>query len=62
MAYSSYVASSGTQVSYGVDVDAKGTIYLAGFSNGAIFDALQGTPKTTAAGNTDAFLMGVNPQ
>ena len=62
MAYSSYVASSGTQVSYGVDVNAQGTIYLAGFSNGAIFDALQGTPKTTAAGNTDAFLMGINPQ
>jgi hypothetical protein len=62
MRYSSFVASVGSQVSYGVDVDNKGVIWLAGFTNAGIFDALNGVPKTTAAGDIDSFLMGINPQ
>jgi hypothetical protein len=62
MLYSSFIASTGTQVSYGVDVSANGIIYLVGFTTGAIFDPLGGVARVTATGTTDSFLMGINPQ
>jgi hypothetical protein len=62
MLYSSYIASVGSQIAYGVDFDAMGTIWATGWSNSGVFDALGGVAKTTAAQNIDGFLMGVNPQ
>lgn len=59
MIYSSFIASTGNQTSYGVDVDPTGTIYVTGSTSGALFDALNGTPKTTPVGKTDGFLMGI---
>ena len=59
--YSSYVSSSGQQIGYGVDFGANGTIYVAGFSTGAIFANLGGAAKGTDPGNTDAFVIGVSP-
>jgi Beta-propeller repeat len=59
--FSSYVASGGNQTAYGVYVDARGIIYLTGFTSGAMFDALGGAAKPSATGNTDAFLMGIRP-
>jgi Beta-propeller repeat/Viral BACON domain len=59
--YSSYVSSSGQQIGYGVDFGANGTIYVAGFSTGAIFAGIGGVSKSTSQGNTDAFVIGVNP-
>jgi hypothetical protein len=61
MVYSSYIASTGNQITYGVDVDAAGIIYVTGPTSGSIFDPTV-TPKTTAAGDIDGFLMGINPQ
>ncbi len=58
MVYSSYVASTGSQISYGIDVDAKGNIWVAGYTTTGIFDALGGAAKTTASGNIDGFVMG----
>ncbi len=59
--YSSFVASDGSQTVYGIDVDAKGTIYAVGFTSGPIFDALGGAVKTSSPGDTDGFLIGFNP-
>jgi hypothetical protein len=59
--YSSYVASDGQQIGYGVDFNATGTIYVAGFSTGAVFADIGGAGKGTGPGNTDAFVMGVSP-
>jgi hypothetical protein len=60
--YSSYIGSVGSQTSYGIDLDSKGTIYLTGYTSGGIFDALNGTAKTSVAGNIDGFLMGITLQ
>jgi hypothetical protein len=59
--YSSYVASDGQQIGYGVDFNATGTIYVAGFTSGAILAGQGGAPKSTDPGNTDAFVIGVSP-
>lgn len=61
--YLSYVGSDGSQVGYGVDWDVQGLgrIFLTGFTSGPIFDAFGGVPKTSAAGKTDAFVMGIQP-
>ncbi len=60
--YASYVASPGSQTAYGVDVDAKGTIYVTGSTNAGIFDALNGIGKTTPSGDIDGYLLGFTPQ
>ena len=59
--YSSYISSNGQQIGYGVDFNATGTIYVAGYSSGAIFAGTGGAGKVTDPGNTDAFVMGVSP-
>ena len=62
MLYSSYIASTGSQIAYGVDFDALGKIWVTGSANTGIFDALGGAAKTTASQDIDGFLMGINPQ
>ena len=59
--YSSYVQSTGSQIAYGIDYDVSGNIYLTGYTTGPLFDAFGGTPRSTSSGNTDAFIMGINP-
>jgi len=61
LGYSSYVSSDGQQIGFGVDFDVNGNIYVTGYTTGPLFDPFGGTPKTTDSGNTDAFLMGINP-
>jgi hypothetical protein len=39
LVYSSYVTSKGLQTVYGVDVDAKGTVWITGLATGSIFPA-----------------------
>lgn len=58
LAYASYISSVGSQSAYGVDVDAKGTIWVAGASTAGIFDALNGSAKTTASGVYNGYVMG----
>ena len=60
--YFSYLGSSGLQIAYGIDFDANGNVFLVGASSGPIFDAFQGTAKTTDPGNTDGFLIGFKIQ
>jgi hypothetical protein len=60
--YSSYIASIGSQTSYGIDLDTTGNIYLTGYTSGGIFDALNGVAKTSVTGNIDGFLMGISLQ
>jgi hypothetical protein len=59
--YLSYLGGDGFQTAYGVDFDPTGKIFLTGFTSGPIFDALGGSPKTSAAGNRDAFVLGFKP-
>jgi hypothetical protein len=58
--YSSYIASTGVQTGYGVDVDAKGTMYVVGSTSAPIFDALGGVAKTSPSEDIDGFLMGIS--
>jgi hypothetical protein len=59
--YSSYVGAEGQQIGYGIDFDANGNIYLAGYASGAIFDQTAGAPKIDGTYNIDAFVMGFSP-
>lgn len=56
--YFTYLGSGGLQVAYGIDFDANGNIYLAGFTSGPIFDAFSGPGKPTNHGNRDGFVVG----
>ncbi len=56
--YSSLVTSTGNQVVYGLDIDAKGVIWVAGFTSGPLLETLGGPPRTSDAGNSDAFVTG----
>jgi hypothetical protein len=57
--YLSYLGSDGLQVGYGVDFDQLGNIFVVGSTSGPIFDALGGAPKASAAGTTNAFVLGL---
>lgn len=59
--YSSYVASSGTQISSAVDVDADGTVYVAGYTSGPLLETIGGVEKTTIPGDRDAYVFGFKP-
>jgi hypothetical protein len=56
--YFTYLGTDGLQVAYGVDVDSKGDMYLAGYSSYAILAPLGGPERATLAGNVDAFVVG----
>jgi hypothetical protein len=56
--YFTFLGSPGLQVAYGIDFDANGNIYLAGFTSGPIFDAFSGPGKPTEHGNRDGFVVG----
>jgi hypothetical protein len=58
--YFTYLGSGGLQVGYGIDFDANGNIYLAGFTSGSIFKAFAGPGKPTGPGNRDGFVIGFN--
>ena len=59
--YFTYLGSDGTQVAYGVDVDASGNMYLAGYSSSNILSHVGGPARPTVTGNWDAFLIGFSP-
>ncbi len=59
ISYLSYLGSDGLQVGYGIDFDAKGDIYLVGYTSGPIFGALHGVPKTSSPGAVDGFIAGL---
>lgn len=54
--YFSYLGSDGLQVAYGIDLDSSANAYIVGATSGPIFNALGGTAKPSASGNTDAFV------
>ena len=56
--YFTYLGTDGLQVAYGVDFDAKGDMYLAGYSTYAILAPFGGAERATLAGNVDAFVIG----
>jgi hypothetical protein len=56
--YSSYVASSGTQIAAGVDVTNDGVIYVAGYTSGPLLETIGGAQKTTIQGDRDAYVFG----
>jgi hypothetical protein len=60
ISYLTYLGSDGVQIGYGIDVDAKGNIYLVGVTSGPIFDAFGGAPKTSSPGKQDAFVVGLS--
>ena len=51
LVYSSYVTSKGTQTVYGVDIDAKGNVWITGVATSGIFPAgLEGFPASPSTG------------
>jgi hypothetical protein len=60
ISYLTYLGTDGLQVGYGIDFDADGHIYLAGYTSGPIFSTVHGVSKTSGAGNVDGFLAGLN--
>lgn len=58
--YSSLIASTGTQAVYGIDLDAKGIVWLAGFTSGPLLETMGGPPRATGRGNSDGFVAGFN--
>jgi len=56
--YFTFLGSPGLQVAYGIDFDANGNVYMAGFTSGRIFDAFSGPGKPTDRGNRDGFVVG----
>ncbi len=58
--YSSYVTGPGSQIVYGVDFDASGTIYSTGFATGNIFPAGYQT-YTAPPGIAEVFIYGFKP-
>ena len=59
--YATYIGGPGTQIVYGVAVDASSNVYLTGYTSSGIFDAIYGVAKGTAQGDIDAFVMGFSP-
>jgi Beta-propeller repeat len=60
ISYFSYLGSDGLQVGNGVAFDAKGDIYVVGYTSGPIFKALHGVGKTSDAGKVDGFVAGLS--
>ncbi|MEO8050039.1 MAG: hypothetical protein ABI833_06445 [Acidobacteriota bacterium] len=60
LVYSSYVTGPGSQIVYGVDFDASGTIYSTGFSTSDIFPAGYQT-HTASPGVAEVFIYGFKP-
>lgn len=58
LAYFTYLGSDGQQVAYGVDFDASGNMYLAGYSSSNILSRVGGPARPTITGNWDAFVIG----
>lgn len=56
--YFTYLGSDGTQVAYGVDVDASGNMYLAGYSSSNILSHAGGIARPNNTGTWDAFVIG----
>lgn len=61
LVYGSYIASDGLQAANGIDYDTHGNIWVAGYTSGPLLDDLGGAVKSSTPGNTDAFVMAVNP-
>jgi hypothetical protein len=60
ISYLSYLGSDGLQIGNGVAYDAKGNIYVVGYTSGPIFKALKGVEKTSSAGKVDGFVAGLS--
>ncbi|MGD0296436.1 MAG: SBBP repeat-containing protein [Bryobacteraceae bacterium] len=60
ISYLSYLGSDGLQVGNGVAFDAKGNIYVVGYTSGPIFKSLKGVSKTSSAGKVDGFVAGLS--
>ena len=56
--YFTYLGSDGTQVAYGVDVDASGNMYLVGYSTSNILSRVGGIGRPNTTGTWDAFVVG----
>jgi hypothetical protein len=59
--YFTYLGSDGTQVAYGVDVDSKGNMYLAGYSSSNILSLIGGPARPNITGDWAAFVVTFSP-
>jgi hypothetical protein len=55
LVYSTYITGPGLQVVYGVDVDQKGAVYVAGITTSNVFP--NGIPPNNAALKTSVFVL-----
>jgi hypothetical protein len=58
LVYSTYLGGNGTDVAYGIAVDAAGEAYLAGATNSTNFPTTPGAPQTSFAGATVGQING----
>jgi hypothetical protein len=61
LAYSTYLGSSGSDVGYGIAINAAGNAYVAGLAGAANFPTTPGAAQTKFGGGFDAFVSEVGP-
>ena len=59
--YATYLGGSGPDVLNAMDVDAQGRVYLTGATSSPNFPLSANSRGTAIAGNTDAFVVRLNP-
>jgi uncharacterized protein (TIGR03437 family) len=59
--YSSYLGGSGTEIAYGVAIDAAGYVYVTGSTSSTNFVTTPGAYQRENKGGTDIFVAKLNP-
>jgi len=59
--YSSYLGGSADDIAYGLSVDAKGRIYIAGYTHSGNFPTAGQTLQPALGGAPDAFIAVIDP-
>jgi uncharacterized protein (TIGR03437 family) len=57
LVYSHYVAGGGSEIAYGLALDAANNAYIAGATNSADFPVTTGVAQTVRGGGVDGFVM-----
>ncbi len=60
--YSSYIGGMGEDQPWAIALDQFGNVYVAGETGSGDFPIAGNTPRTTAAGEKDAFVFKLNPR
>ena len=58
--YSTFLGGSGTELAFGIAVDASGNVYVAGVTNSTNFPVTPGSLKTSNASGADGFVAKID--